>query len=137
MQYIAISKCLCLHTAGSLRKPIVGPQHTVTMGNDLSAEISATWCAKSLKFEPHATHIYIHKKNQSMLYYSLGPSDIFVMKMSVISANWLSHFFLDLTLMIFGEHIKSISPGIFSFSNLLIICSLKHGSEKNSISKST
>ena len=29
-------------TAGSFRKPVVGPQHTVTMGNGLSAEISAT-----------------------------------------------------------------------------------------------
>ena len=31
--------------------------------------------------------IYMHNKKQSMLYDSLGPSDIFVMKMSVISTN--------------------------------------------------
>ena len=45
-----------VHTAGSHRKPIVGPRYTVTMGNDLSAEISATRRARGLKFGPHATH---------------------------------------------------------------------------------
>ena len=44
------------HTAGSHRKPIVGPRHTVTMGNHFSADISATGGARGLKFGPHATN---------------------------------------------------------------------------------
>ena len=64
-------------------------------------------------------------RNQSMLYDSLGASDIFVMKMSVISTNLLSHFFLDLTLMIFGEHIKGTSPGKNIFSVISFNLQLK------------
>ena len=49
----------------------------------------------------------MREKNQRILYYNLGPSDIFVMEMSVISAN--------LTLMIYWEHIKGTFPGINFF----------------------
>ena len=48
-----------LHTAGSHRKPIVGPRDTVTMGNDFSVEISAARRTRGLKFGPHATHAFL------------------------------------------------------------------------------
>ena len=37
-----VSHIILRHTAGLHRKPIVGPQNAVTMGNDISTEISAT-----------------------------------------------------------------------------------------------
>ena len=40
------------YTAGLHRKPIVGPRNTVTMGNDFSAEISATRFARGFKCGP-------------------------------------------------------------------------------------
>ena len=61
-------------------------------------------------------NIYMHKKIGTILKNSFGLSGILVMKMSNISANLLSGFFLDLTLMSFWEHIKANMPkkNIFS-----------------------
>ena len=77
-------------------------------------------------------------KNQGMLYDRLDPRDIFVMKILLFPQISCPNFFLDLTLIKFGEHMKDSSPGKkYVFCNLLLICSLQHGSEKISIGKST